>query len=84
MVENKIKNCLYCATITPMSSREPLSRTPLSNSPFQEISIDFATVNDTTLLIVVDDYPRYLLAEIVSSTSASATIPKWHGMLWAE
>ena len=65
MVENKIKNCLYCATVTPMSSREPLIMTPLPNGPFQEISTDFATVNDTTLLIVVDDYSRYPFAEIV-------------------
>ena len=63
-----------------MSSREPLIMTPLPNSPFQKISIDFATVNDTTLLIVVDDYSRYPFAEIVSSTSASATIPKLHAI----
>ena len=58
VVETKIKSCLSCAVVTPSTTREPLIMTPLPRGPFQEISIDFATVQDTTLLVVVDDYSR--------------------------
>ena len=40
------------------------------------MSIDFAHVDGETLLLVVNDYSRYPFVEPVSSTSASAVIPK--------
>lgn len=80
VVEMKVKSCLPCASVTPVTTREPLIMTPLPQGPFQEISIDFATFSDTTILVIVDDYSRYPFAEIVSSTSASATIPRLHAL----
>ena len=44
--------------------------------PFNEVSMDFAHVDGQTLLLVVDDYSRFPFVEPVSSTSASAVIPK--------
>ena len=76
VVETKIKSCLSCAVVTPSTTREPLIMTPLPRGPFQEISMDFVTVQDATLLVVVDDYSSYPFVEIISSTSAAATIPK--------
>jgi len=76
LVESKIKACLACQISTPVPTKEPLQMTILPSGPFEEVSIDFAHVEGKTLLLVVDDYSRYPFVEIVSSTSASATIPK--------
>ena len=46
------------------------------DNPFDEVSIDFAHVDGETLLLLVDDYSRFPLVEPVSSTSASAVMPK--------
>jgi hypothetical protein len=48
----------------------------LPNNPFDEVSVDFALVNGETLILLVDDYSRFPFVEPVSSTSASAVIPK--------
>ena len=76
VVETKIKSCLSCAVVTPSTTREPLIMTPLPRGPFQEISIDFVTAQDATLLVVVDDYSCYPFVKIVSSAPAAATIPR--------
>jgi len=80
MVEKKIASCLTCQVSTPSSNREPLKMTTLPDGPFQDISIDFASVDRETLLIVVDDYSRFPLVQPVTTTSAEATIPKLHEM----
>jgi hypothetical protein len=77
-VESKISQCMPCQYATPKQAREPLKMSPLPQSAFDEISIDFASVDGATLLIIVDDFSRYPIVEVVSSTSASATIPKLH------
>ncbi len=77
-VENKVSGCMPCQLATPSVAKEPLKMTPLPQSAFDEISIDFASVDGETLLLIVDDFSRYPIVEIVSSTSASATIPKLH------
>ena len=50
----------------------------LPDNPFDEVSVDFASVNGETRLLLVDDYSRFPFVEPVSSTSASAVIPKLH------
>ena len=40
------------------------------------MSVDFANVDGETLLLLIDDYSRFPFIEPVSSTSASAVIPK--------
>ena len=76
MVENKIKACLPCQVVTPIYTRELLKMSVLPDNPFDEVSIDFASVNGETLLLLVDDYSRFPFVEPVSSTSASVVIPK--------
>ena len=76
MVENKIKSCLPCQVVTPMYNREPLRMSLLPNNPFDEVSIDFASVNGETFLLVIDDHSRFPFVEPVSSTSANVVIPK--------
>ena len=76
MVENKVKACLPCQIVTLVYTTEPLQMSVLPDNPFDEISIDFAHVSGETLLLVIDDYSRFPFVEPVSSTSASAVIPK--------
>ena len=76
MVENKIKSCLPCQVVTPIYNREPLRMSLLPDNPFDEVSIDFASVNGETFLLVIDDHSRFPFVEPVSSTSANVVIPK--------
>lgn len=76
MVETKVKACLPCQIVTPTYTREPLQMSVLPDNPFDEVSVDFAYANGETLLLVIDDYSRFPFVEPVSSTSASAVIPK--------
>ena len=76
MTEDKVKACLPCQIVTPIYTREPLQMSVLPDNPFDEVSVDFASVNGETLLLLVDDYSRFPFVEPVSSTSASAVIPK--------
>ena len=76
MVETKIKACLPCQVVTPIYTREPLQMSLLPGNPSDEVNVDFANVDDETLLLLIDDYSRFPFTEPVSSTSASAVIPK--------
>ena len=76
MVETKVKACLPCQVVTQVYTREPSQMSVLAESPFDEVSVDFAHVDGQTLLLVVDDYSRFPFVEPVSSMSASAVIPK--------
>ena len=76
MVEMKVKACLPCQEVTPVYTREALQMSVLPDSPFDEVSADFAHVDGQTLLLVIDDYSRFPFVEPVSSTSANAVIPK--------
>ena len=80
MVEDKVKKCIPCQAATTENTErlEPLKRTPLPSSPWKEVAVDFTGpyASGEYLLVVVDEYSRYPEVEIVSSTSAKATIPK--------
>ncbi len=78
MVENTVKECMPCQAANPAQKLEPLCMTTLPKCPWTEVSIDFAGPFPcgNYLLVVIDDFSRYPEVEIVSSTSARATIPK--------
>ena len=76
MVEMKIKTCLPCQVVTPVFTREPLQMSILPDNPFDDVSVDFAYVDGENLLLLVDDFSRFPFVVPVSSTSASAVIPK--------
>eukprot|EP00057_Strongylocentrotus_purpuratus_P001926 XP_003723494.1 PREDICTED: uncharacterized protein K02A2.6-like [Strongylocentrotus purpuratus] len=78
IVERKISQCLPCqATTVGPSPRAPLQMSDLPNGPWEEVSVDFADLpSGDHLLVIIDDYSRYPVVEVVSSTSGKATIPK--------
>lgn len=77
LTEKTIKSCFACQVSTPTTQREPLKMSPLPDSAWQEVSVDFKDLSTKGyLLVVTDDYSRYPVVDIVSSTSANAVIPR--------
>ena len=75
LVETKVKTCVACQIATSVTSREPLIMSTLPNQPCEEMSVDFAHVDEEMLLLVIDDYSRFPFVEPVASEAASAVIP---------
>lgn len=65
-----------CQIASLATSHEPFRMTKIPISAFAKITIDFASVDGETLLVMVDDYSRFSVVEPVTSTSANAVIPK--------
>uniref|UniRef100_H2ZXD0 Gypsy retrotransposon integrase-like protein 1 n=1 Tax=Latimeria chalumnae TaxID=7897 RepID=H2ZXD0_LATCH len=77
MVEEKVQSCHTCQTATPETKREPLVMSVLPNSPWKEVSIDFADLpTGEYLLVISDDYSRYPVVDIVKPTSTQTVIPR--------
>ena len=64
---------MYHIKLLPKSTKEPFQMSVLCDSPFDEVSVD---LDGETLLLMIYDYSRFLFVEPVSSTAASAVIPK--------
>jgi len=78
LVEAKIKSCIPCQAATPAKPMEPLKMTKLPQARWQEVSIDFCGPfpSGEYALVVIDNYSRFPEVELLSTTSAAATIPK--------
>ena len=77
LCDDEVKKCFKCQVATNVNSREPLQMTKLPNKPWQNLSADFAEVAGEYILVVIDDYSRYPITEIIRSTSAKVVIPKF-------
>jgi hypothetical protein len=78
LVEEKVKSCLVCQVTTPRNTRESLQMSELPKQPWTELSIDFGlapTCSNEYLLVLIDDYSRIPIVELVRSTSSNAVIP---------
>ena len=77
MTEDAIKRCIPCQAATPETKYEPLKMTQLPKEPWTELSTDFdgPIPSGDYLLVVIDDYSRYPVVEVVRSTSANTVIP---------
>ncbi|XP_048767688.2 uncharacterized protein K02A2.6-like [Ostrea edulis] len=78
MIEEAVKNCASCQTLTPeFRSVEPYKMSELPSGPWENISIDFCgpLPSSDYLFVMVDEYSRYPIVEIVKSVSARSTIP---------
>ena len=78
MTEDLVRSCLPCQAATQQKPKEPLQMTELPERPWQKISLDFSGPypSGEYCLIVADDYSRYPVVELVSTTSAAAVIPR--------
>ena len=77
LVEENIKNCHTCQISTHKPTREPLQMSPLPAAPWAEVSADFGHLqNGKYLLVVTDDYSRYVVVDILDSISTTSVIPR--------
>ena len=77
-VEDFCKGCIPCLAATPKKTSEPLQTSePLPDAPWTVLSMDFCGPfpNGSYLLVVIDEYSRYPVVEIINSLSAKTVIP---------
>ena len=77
-VESLVKVCPVCQTVRNTHTRpEPLKMSEMPPGPWQNLSIDFCGPLPTGeyLMVLIDEYSRYPVVEIVSSVSAKSVIP---------
>ena len=78
MVENTVKACFACqVTNVEPKHMEPLKMSPMPETPWQNLSMDFCGPLSTGeyLLVIIDEHSRYPVVEIVHSVSANTVIP---------
>ena len=75
--ETMVRNCLACQATTPEAQpQEPIQTGQMPEHPWTHLSADFfGPINNTYLLVIVDEHSRYPIVEACSSTSADAVIP---------
>ena len=77
LVEENIKNCHTCQISTHKPTREPLQMSPLPAAPWEEVSTDFGHLqNGKYLLVVTDEFSRYVVVDILDSISTTSVIPR--------
>src|SRR6218665_4125814 len=82
--EDAVKKYLSCQNATPEPYSQPLQMTPLPECPWQNLAADFCgpLPSREYLLVMIDDYSRYPVVEIVTTTSANAVIPAFDRVLY--
>ena len=76
-IDENIKNCHTCQISTHKPTREPLQMSPLPAAPWAEVSADFGHLqNGKYLLVVTDEYSRYVVVDILDSISTTSVIPR--------
>ena len=86
-IEKMVRECLPCQATgrteeasehltTPVERRKPLNMSKLPDGPWQRVCVDFCGPLPTGeyLLVIVDEYSRFPVVEIVHSTSVKTTI----------
>ena len=75
--EEAVKCCIPCQANTTRRQVEPLAMSQLPRGPWLNVSIDFCgpLPSGEYLLVMVDEFSRYPLVEIVRSTAAETVIP---------
>ena len=69
-VKAKISECVLCAAVSKGPTPQSLELSTLPPYPWHTINVDFLgpLLNSKYLLVVIDQYLRYPVVEIVSST----------------
>ncbi|CAE1278376.1 unnamed protein product [Acanthosepion pharaonis] len=76
-IHENIRNCHTCQISTHKPAREPLQMSPLPAAPWTEVSADFGHLqNGKYLLVVTDEYSRYVVVDILDSISTTSVIPR--------
>ena len=76
-MKKRIEGCLPCQSTVRNHDDTPAKMTPLPDGPWKSLSADFYEPLPTGeyLIVIIDDYSRFPIVEIVYSTSARVVIP---------
>ena len=74
---NSVKRCIPCQANSTRRETKPLAISTLPRGPWLELSIDFCGPLPTGeyLLVIIDEFSRFPVVEVVRSTSAETVIP---------
>ena len=77
-IELLIQNCLPCQAATLQNCQEPLEMTQLPSEPWEQIAVEFKGLlpSEDYLLVIIDEYLRFVETEMKKSTSMKSAIPK--------
>jgi transposase InsO family protein len=77
-VESYINTCIPCQATVHTASQEPVKSSILPNGPWECLSMDFygPMPSGEYVLVVIDEYFCFPEVDIITSTSAQATLPK--------
>ena len=81
LIEKVVSECVYCQAVTPEhNASHPVTMTPLPDQPWQRVSVDTLgpLPSGQHLLVVIDDYTRYPVVEVLEHTSCDSIILKLH------
>ena len=78
LIHEELDQCIPCQAATPEKKREPLNMSSLPDGPWEKVAVDFCGPMPTGeyLLVLMDEYSRFPIVEIIKSVSASTTVPK--------
>lgn len=77
LVDDVIKSCNACAAVVKDERLRPLQMSSLPDYPWQCVSVDFCGPFEGKdyCMVVIDEYSRFPVVEIISSTSSKQVIP---------
>ncbi|XP_052792104.1 uncharacterized protein K02A2.6-like [Mya arenaria] len=78
MVEDLCNSCIPCLAATDKNSREPLQMTEMPKQAWDSVSMDFCGPfpDGKYLLVLIDDFSRFPIVEIITSLNAKSVIEK--------
>lgn len=74
-VENLVKSCLGCTTVSRNEPPEPMIRTEMPSEPWELLAIDFYSTDEIEkkFLVVIDYYSRFLAVSALNTNNAQLT-----------
>ena len=73
-IEDVVTSCRSCAAHRSLPPVAPLHSWPWASHPMQRINIDFASIEQFQVLVIVDNHSKWIEAIPLHSATASSTI----------
>ncbi|CAF1483776.1 unnamed protein product [Didymodactylos carnosus] len=83
VVEARLSSCYTCQIKSAAVQHEPCQTSELPSSPWQLIALHFygSTDSGTYLLVIIDEYSRFVIIQEVNTTALHYVLPKLHESL---
>ncbi|GFV31884.1 uncharacterized protein K02A2.6 [Trichonephila clavipes] len=74
-IETLVSQCVTCEKFKKANSKEPLKPHTIPNKPFEKIGVDIMDLGNTSYLIVIDYYSKWIeIAELVNKSADEVII----------